>query len=211
MATTWNSPNPPPPDRRGEEMVYIIGAPGAGKGTLCARMAQDFSRDGTCLHLSVGELLQELCKPENQHLDDRFRGGLRYEELKQYVERRDLVPATSIVRIVEAWWQENRPHAPNAGMLVDGFPRDIETAELADQLFGPPTRVLFFDCPENIARERFLVRHRSEDDNEAMFAKRYTEFEKLNYEITLHYRKPLMVEVSWLLICLCSEKRSHRI
>jgi len=46
--------------------------------------------------------------------------------------------------------------------------------------FGKPVLVLSFDCPKSIAKGRYLSRKLKgrEGDDEAMFEKRYNEFEK---------------------------------
>lgn len=59
--------------------------------------------------------------------------------------------------------------------------------------------VLYFDCPEAIARERVLNRKVTgrANDTEAMFAKRYAEFAKENPAIEEHFRsKGKLIHVS---------------
>ena len=57
---------------------------------------------------------------------------------------------------------------------------------------------MFCDCPENIAKERYLTRKlpgRLEDD-EALFDKRYGEYKKLNPEVAEYFRREgMMLEV----------------
>ena len=51
--------------------------------------------------------------------------------------------------------------------------------------------VVFCDCPEKIAKERYLTRKlpgRLEDD-EALFDKRYTEYKELNSEVVEYLRR----------------------
>lgn len=191
-------------------MVYIAGAPGAGKGTLCAKLAHDMSKTGICLYLSVGEHLRALCTPEKHLLNKRFRGVLSYDELKQYVDSRELVPALNMGHIVNAWYEMYRP-APNVKVLADGFPRDLETAKIADRQFGPPHRILFIHCPEDIARQRFLELRRSADDPDAVFSKRYDEFAIQNGAIVEHYQDSKLIKVClkdhgcwpcYLLVCI---------
>ena len=72
-------------------------------------------------------------------------------------------------------------------MLVDGFPRSLESASLADARWDAPRVVLFFDCPRELAEARFLNRKRSSDDSVEIFRRRYDEFEELNVEIMESY------------------------
>jgi hypothetical protein len=50
-----------------------------------------------------------------------------------------------------------------------------------------PSLVVLFDCPAAVAKDRFLARKREDGDNEAMFAKRYAEFETNNQIIMERY------------------------
>jgi thymidylate kinase len=52
-----------------------------------------------------------------------------------------------------------------------------------------PSLVVLFDCPAEVAKSRFLARKREDGDNEAMFAKRYAEFETNNQMIMERYAK----------------------
>lgn len=75
----------------------------------------------------------------------------------------------------------------NPIILVDGFPRSLESAALANARWGVPHNVLFFDCPRELAEARFLNRKRSSDDSAEVFRKRYDESERLKGEIMEMY------------------------
>ena len=57
------------------DVVFVLGGPGAGKGTQCARIVQHFGY----VHLSAGELLRaEQARPESkvgQLIDHHIRNG----------------------------------------------------------------------------------------------------------------------------------------
>ncbi len=55
---------------------------------------------------------------------------------------------------------------------------------------GKPDLVLFFDCKESIAADRYLTRKLDGrlDDNEEMFYRRYEEFQRLNADVLDYYR-----------------------
>lgn len=58
--------------------------------------------------------------------------------------------------------------------------------------------VLFFNCPKEIAKQRYLTRNLEgrEADDEAMFEKRYEEYVQENEGIVREYReRELLVEV----------------
>lgn len=51
------SPNPPPSPIASKDIyvVFVLGGPGAGKGTQCAKLARDFHMQ----HLGVGDVLRQ--------------------------------------------------------------------------------------------------------------------------------------------------------
>lgn len=55
--------------------------------------------------------------------------------------------------------------------------------------FAEPILVLFFNCPKEIAKERYLTHNLEgrEADNEAMFEKWYKEYIEENKEIVYKY------------------------
>jgi adenylate kinase len=93
----------------------MIGAPGAGKGTQAARLADETG----LLHLSTGELFREAVRAGTP-LGDRVRS---------YVEKGALVPDDLTVAMVE-----DRLRQPDAadGAILDGFPRTRAQAEALD-------------------------------------------------------------------------------
>jgi adenylate kinase family enzyme len=109
------------------------------------------------------------------------------------MQQRQLLPTETIVTIVGAALRAISNAAAASGLrnpiiLVDGFPRSLESAAMADARWGAPQTVLFFDCPRELAEVRFLKRKRSVDDNVEIFRKRYNEFERLKGEIMEMYK-----------------------
>ena len=97
-------------------VVVLLGAPGAGKGT----QAQILSERLGLAHVATGDL---------------FRAAVRDETplglvAKGYMDRGELVPdAVTIEMLLE---RLARPDAA-AGILLDGFPRNIAQAEVLDK------------------------------------------------------------------------------
>ncbi|MFH1610041.1 MAG: adenylate kinase [Candidatus Bipolaricaulota bacterium] len=89
--------------------VVLLGPPGAGKGTIAARLAQDLN----LLHLSTGEVLR----------DEAARGTDLGRMARGFMERGELVPDDVILAMV-------RERADGRqGVLLDGFPRTLAQAE----------------------------------------------------------------------------------
>lgn len=166
-------------------LIYILGGPGVGKGTLCSPLPKQFTN---VYHLSVGDHLRDLLAQDSSQWTAQSFGGLDHEAFSMLMQQRQLLPTETIVSIVDNALRVIAGTAAASGVsnpivLIDGFPRSLESASLADTRWGAPQVVLFFDCPRELAEARFLNRKRSSDDSVEIFRMRYDEFEKLNGEI----------------------------
>ncbi len=97
-------------------MYIVLGAPGAGKGTQAAYVAQKLN----LIHIACGDLLR-------QEIERETELGMK---AKSYMERGVLVPdSISIPMILE------RMTAPDceSGVILDGFPRNLKQAEALDK------------------------------------------------------------------------------
>lgn len=89
-------------------MVFVLGGPGAGKGTQCALLASRFGYR----HLSAGDLLRE----------ERQRPGSEYGELiNTYIRSGKIVPMHITIGLLE----RAMVASGRAKFLIDGFPRDV--------------------------------------------------------------------------------------
>lgn len=131
-------PLPPGP------VIFVIGAPGSGKGALCSRVCQQIP--DSFRHLSVGDYLRELCSntSENEALS-KADSHLSPEEIAKYVQESKLLPPDTIIPLRKQKLLYGNS-SPGRGWLIDGFPRDIETARAFEkevsvsQGFMPRTR-----------------------------------------------------------------------
>ncbi len=98
--------------------VYIIflGAPGAGKGTQAARVAQELK----LVHVATGDLFRQA----------QEEGAELALQAKSYMEKGQLVPDEITIRMVL-----ERISAPDCeqGVIFDGFPRNLKQAEALDK------------------------------------------------------------------------------
>lgn len=170
-------------------LIYILGGPGVGKGSLCTPLHKQFTN---VYHSSVGDHLRDLLAEDSSQSTPQSFGGLDHETFSLLMQQRQLLPTDTIVSIVDNALGEISDTAAANGVsnpivLVDGFPRSLELAAFANARWGAPHVVLFFDCPRKLAEARFLNRKRSSDDSAEVFRKRYDEFERLNGEIMEMY------------------------
>jgi len=98
--------------------VYIIflGAPGAGKGTQAANVAQELG----LVHIATGDLFR-------QALEKGTKLGIK---AKSYMERGVLVPNQLTIEMV---LEHLSAPAYKKGAILDGFPRNLEQAEALDK------------------------------------------------------------------------------
>lgn len=97
--------------------IYILlGAPGAGKGTLAAMISQK----AALTHIASGDLFREALSNETEL-------GI---EAKTYMEKGQLVPDKITISMIL-----QRIVAPDCakGLILDGFPRTIEQAQVLDK------------------------------------------------------------------------------
>ena len=92
--------------------LILLGAPGAGKGTVAKRLT---AIDGS-VQISTGDILRAAVK----------EGTELGKKAKAFMDAGDLVPDELIMGIMKERLQEDDCQA---GFLLDGFPRTIPQAE----------------------------------------------------------------------------------
>ncbi|KAK7733140.1 hypothetical protein SLS63_004669 [Diaporthe eres] len=143
-------------------IIFVLGAPGAGKGTQCAFLAQQFG----FRHISYGDLCRTLKEKEDP-----------------IVSRLDTKPGSDNPAVPDdlaAWlmWKELRTD-PSGRFLVDGFPKRAKHLEEFLKLMPTPSLTLIFECPQDVSLQRVAKRGkmagdqaRLEDLNENVSIKR---------------------------------------
>jgi len=94
--------------------IVLLGAPGAGKGTHCKRIADRYG----LVHLSSGDILRR----------ERAGGTELGKKAQSYMDAGALVPDDLIVEMMTG-----AIRAAAAGYVLDGFPRTVNQAEVLDQ------------------------------------------------------------------------------
>jgi adenylate kinase len=93
----------------------LLGAPGAGKGTQCKRIAKRYGVQ----HLSSGDILRR----------QRATGTDLGKKAQSYMDAGQLVPDQIIVEMMIDAIEET----PAAGFVLDGFPRTVNQAAELDK------------------------------------------------------------------------------
>ncbi|XP_036613060.1 UMP-CMP kinase [Trichosurus vulpecula] len=147
-------------------VVFVLGGPGAGKGTQCSRIVQKYGYT----HLSAGDLLR----------DERSKPDSQYGELiERYIREGEIVPVEITISLLKREMDQTmEANAQRNKFLIDGFPRNQDNLQGWNKTMDGKADVafiLFFDCDNEICIERCLERGKSSgrsDDNRESLAKR---------------------------------------
>lgn len=138
-------------------VVFVLGGPGAGKGTMCELAEIQLG----WTHLSTGDLLRA----------EQEIGGPTTNTIKQYIAAGKLVPNEIVVRLLKDAMEKTTRTTGKRNFLIDGFPRSLSNLDAWYEVFGRdvdlPT-MLYFECPFEILEQRILGRSRYSgrvDDN----------------------------------------------
>jgi len=130
---------------RHDEVLLLLGAPGAGKGTQARFVAAALGVP----HVASGDLLRE----------HRQRDTALGRAAQAYMDRGDLVPDALVVDMIVE--RLDRPDATR-GALLDGFPRTVPQAQaLEDRLRtrgGSVRKAIYIEVPTDVLVERLAGR-----------------------------------------------------
>jgi len=150
-------------------VVFVLGGPGAGKGTNCTMLMEEF----TCIqHLSAGDCLRK----------ERNSGSANAELINNYIKEGKIVPVEITVHLLKEAMEQHLEEGKWL-FLVDGFPRNMDNWNgwmkwMAD--FATIAFCLVIEVDEDILVERLLARGKSSgraDDNPESIKKRLKTYE----------------------------------
>jgi adenylate kinase len=125
--------------------IVFLGAPGAGKGTQAAVVADKLG----LAHIASGDLFR-------QAVDKGTELG---KMVKAYMDKGTLVPDEVTVQLISE--RLNEPDCKN-GCVFDGFPRTIEQAEALDKMMASRGQVIdkaiYIEVPEKELLKRLTGR-----------------------------------------------------
>lgn len=158
------------------QVVFVLGGPGSGKGTNCAKIVRDFGY----VHLSAGDLLRA----------ERARETPLANMINTFIQEGKIVSADITVRLL----REAMESSGQTKFLVDGFPRDIDNLRCWEENMSTITNVkflLFLECPQDVMTARLLERGKTSgrnDDNMESIIKRFQTYEQSTRPIIEHFR-----------------------
>ena len=143
------------------KVVFVIGGPGSGKGTMCELAREQLG----WVHLSTGDLLRS-------ELDV---GSEKAEIIQKYITAGELVPNEIVVTLVRDAMEQSTRLTGKRNFLIDGFPRSLSNMEAWHEVFTEQSELptmLYFECPFKELEKRIMGRAkysgRSDDNLESM-------------------------------------------
>lgn len=160
-------------------MIFVLGGPGAGKGTQCSRLVARYG----FTHLSAGDLLRA----------EQDREGSEYGQMiKDYIKDGKIVPMEVTVALLENAMRDAQAAGGAARFLIDGFPRKLDQALKFEESVCAAEFVLFYDCPEAAMEARLLERGKTSgraDDNAESIRKRFRTFVETSMPVVEYFEK----------------------
>ena len=151
-------PRQPCPD---PNVVFVLGGPGTGKGTMCELAASQLG----WTHLSIGDLLRA----------ERQTGGPAAVTIERFIKAGQLVPNEITVTLLKNTMEHVARTTGKNNFLLDGFPRSLSNLDGWYEIFGTHSelpKMLYFQCPYDVLEKRILARAkytgRCDDNVESM-------------------------------------------
>ena len=150
------------------EIIFIIGGPGVGKGTICSYLNNDYPN--IIKTVSTGDILRSVVK------EKKIEG---WEILEEDMKKGNLINSERVL----FYLKEAILSSEIKNILIDGYPRNNENLEIWDKNMkniAEIKAVLFFDGNHDIMMKRIHKRKdgREDDKNDDIIRKRIQVFEK---------------------------------
>jgi adenylate kinase len=163
--------------------LIFIGPQGSGKGTqveLLKKKLNQIDGEHFITHIETGKPFRELAAA----------GGYTADVVKNLINNGKFVPnVITNAFVVDEFVKE---HVQGAHIILDGYPRNREQAEVCDELFQFYGRhnveVIHLDTAKEVVVERMLARGR-EDDTETAIEERLAQYERVTKPLLTYYNE----------------------
>ena len=163
--------------------IVLLGPPGCGKGTQSKLLVEN----NNFIQLSTGDLLREETSDSNSSLG---------QKVKILMEKGELVPDHIVIDIIVSKVEEYN----NRNLIFDGFPRNINQAEVLDNALKKKSisldYAILFEIEFEILKERIskrieesLNKEQRKDDNIEILLNRIEVFKSSTLPIVDYYEK----------------------
>lgn len=124
------------------KVFFVLGGPGSGKGTNCARLVEDFGYT----HFSAGDLLREAARSGTSDVA---------KKIGEIIRSGNIVPSEITVELLR---QAIADHPNPKGYVIDGFPRKADQARMFEDGIAKAAGIVYYDCSEQTMEDRLLTR-----------------------------------------------------
>ena len=137
-------------------VLFILGGPASGKGTLCAEIVKHYGYK----HLSAGDILRNVVKNKSHP---------KWQELETKMNSGQFVSSEELVGFIKAEFE----HLKGQKVLLDGFPRNQENVDAWNKIVNDITEIkgyLLLECSKETMLKRSAGRNegRADDKPEVM-------------------------------------------
>ncbi|KAF5357832.1 hypothetical protein D9756_001801 [Leucocoprinus leucothites] len=168
-------------------VIFVLGGPGAGKGTQCSKLVDGYN----FCHLSAGDLLRAEQNREGSQYGDLIRTNIREGKIVPSYVTLKLLEIAMAAALKERDGQDNGWKDGHGRFLIDGFPRKMDQAELFDDTICLSALTLFYDTTEKVLTDRLLERAKTsgrEDDNLDSILKRFRTYKEETMPVIERYQ-----------------------
>jgi len=168
------------------KVVFVLGGPGAGKGTQCGKIVDNFQ---DWAHISAGDCLRE------ERSDPSSKVG---ELINNYIKDGKIVPVEITVGLLQKKMAAGSAEGKSC-FLIDGFPRNLDNVTGWERVVGASADVcgvLFYEASEEQLEKRLLARGATSgrvDDNIESIKKRFRTYMNESMPIVEKYKEKGMV------------------
>eukprot|EP01084_Bolivina_argentea_P312155 540412_1 len=163
-------------------VFFVLGGPGAGKGTQCSKLVNEFG----LIHLSAGDLLRQ----------ERNSGSKDAQLINNYIKEGKIVPVAITVGLIKKAMEKYINYGIN-DFVIDGFPRNKDNLDGWNKIMGNFATVpflLLLECTQEEMTKRIIKRGeestvKRKDDNLETLKKRFKVFNNDTMPIVAEFIK----------------------
>lgn len=174
---------PEEPEEKKFRVVFVLGGPGSGKGTMCGRIVDKYG----WVHLSAGDLLRA------ERKDPTSKDG---ELINEFIREGKIVPVEITLKLL----QKAMEASGKLNFLIDGFPRNLDNYQgwVKNMSHVDVPSLLYLETTEQVMQDRILARaaHAQKngqatrtDDNVESIKKRFKTYLESTMPIIDTFRK----------------------